>query len=310
MKNSKRTYTSLIKEICKEEGIEVESFSDDWVFRLKKDDKFKHILGYRFELNTGAIDSLCNDKSAASAILISQDVPCVEHYFFLSPGNLFYLNSLGNWEEMVRLLEEHNQKVVCKQNEGTGGTNIYFVDNQISLEKAVQKLFSIGRSLAISPFYEIENEYRVVILDNEILLIYKKVIPYVIGDGVNTMLQLLAKSPNKYNLKELSENIQFYDIPIEGEMVRLNWRHNLGQGATAELVDDEELLNQLSLIAQQTSQVLNIRFASVDIIKTGDELKVLEVNSGVMMEFFSSMNENHYEISKRIYKSAIKKMFE
>lgn len=310
MKNSKRTYTSLIKEICKEEDMEIESFSDDWIFRIRKDGKFKHILGYRFELNTGAVDSLCNDKAATSAILFSQGIPCVEHYFFLSPSNLFYLNSSGNWDDIVRIFENNNKKIVCKQNEGTGGTNIYFIDNQIALEKAVQKLFSISRSLAVSPFYEIENEYRVIILDNEVQLIYKKIIPFVIGDGTSTVLQLLAGSPNEYNLKELSENIQFYDIPIQGEMVRLNWRHNLGQGANAEIISDKNMLEQLSAIAQKTAQALNIRFASIDIIKTGQELRVLEVNSGVMMEYFSNMNEDHYEISKRIYRAAIHKMFE
>jgi glutathione synthase/RimK-type ligase-like ATP-grasp enzyme len=56
--------------------------------------------------------------------------------------------------------------------------------------------------------------------------------------------------------------------------------------------------------------VLSIQFASVDIIETNNEMRVLEVNSGIMMEkFIQAANEN-YAIAKKIYQQAINMMLE
>jgi Glutathione synthase/Ribosomal protein S6 modification enzyme (glutaminyl transferase) len=309
MKNSQRSYLSIIKEICEEEKIKIQTYSDNWIFRLEKDKKYRHILGYRFELNTSASEHICNDKSATSDILTTAKIPCVEHSFFLSPNNLKYLDVQGNWERMMTILKD-NEKIVCKPNDGSGGQDVYLVTNQTMLENSTHKLFMSNRGIALCPFYDILNEYRTIVLDNEIKLIYKKIIPYVIGDGISTTLQLIAASKEKYKLAELGEYIRYYNVPLAGELVRLNWRHNLGQGAMAEEVSDRKMIEKLSTLALKTANVLNVRFAAIDIIETKEEIKILEVNSGIMMEHYSKINDETYEIAKDIYKEAIIKMFE
>lgn len=310
MKNSKSSYTTIIKEICKEEKIELEIFSDSWIFRLKKGNKYKHILGYRYELNPSASDRICCDKSATSDILKASQIPCVEHYFFLSPSNLKYLNSQGNWNTMVRILENHNNGIVCKPNEGGGGNDVYFVDNKIALENIIHRLFISNRSVALSPFYDIINEYRTIILDGEVKAIYKKNIPHVIGDGEKNVLQLLAASNEEYNLSELGEYIKFYYVPLKGEIFKLNWRHNLGQGAVAENIIDEKIIEIVTEMAKKAAFALNIRFASVDVIELEEGFKVLEINSGVTMEKYSNTSNENYIMAKEIYREAILKMFE
>ena len=48
-----------------------------------------------------------------------------------------------------------------------------------------------------------------------------------------------------------------------------------------------------------------MNFCSVDIMSDGINLSVIEVNSGVMMEYFSKYNDNCYAIAKSIYRNAI-----
>ena len=48
MTNSESNYVAIIREICAEEGIELQSFSFDWIFRLTKNGKTGFILGYQF----------------------------------------------------------------------------------------------------------------------------------------------------------------------------------------------------------------------------------------------------------------------
>ena len=89
------------------------------------------------------------------------------------------------------------------------------------------------------------------------------------------------------------------------------WRNNLSQGA--EVIEDvpDDLKEELTNLARKVVKELNIRFASVDIIKlkTG-ELMVIEVNSGVTINKYTKFVANGREIAKSIYKEAIEKMLE
>ena len=306
----RQTFVEIIYSICDEEKLEMKSISSNWIFRIKKDGKCRHIFGYRFEINSGVSESICNDKAAASQLLEEAGIPCVKHILFNSPKNAQYVASEGNWKLISNIFKDNNEKIVCKPNEGTGGDNVYLVDNQITLEKVLDKIFKKARTLVISPYYEIEDEYRVVMLDGEAKVVFKKNIPYVIGDGKSNVLQLLGKSPKEHKIKELSAQIPFYEIPLKGEAVKLNWRHNLGLGASAEIIKDEKLIGKLSDIAKKAVEAVHINFATVDIISTNNELMVLEVNRGVMMVNFASMNDEYYNIAKEIYREAILKMFE
>ena len=309
MKNNERKFTKMIKEICKEENINIESYSDNWIFRLSKDHISKHILGYRFELNSSSVDDICNDKSAASDIMISNHIPCVEHTFFISPPNLKYINNTGNLSEMLNYLKQHKQ-IVCKPNEGTGGNCVTLVSNEKELEEAANEIFKENISLALSPFYEINNEYRVIILNNKVKLIYLKEIPFLIGNGKDSILKLIADSNKKYSINEIDKHINYYDIPKHNEIIKLNWKHNLGLGSKSQLLEDKEIKTILSNLAIKVSKTLNLKFASIDIIETNDTYKVLEINSGVMMDHFANINKENYKIAKSIYKEAIEAMFE
>ncbi len=309
MKNKERNLVKIINEICKEENIKMVSYSDDWIFRLTKNGISKHILGYRFELNNSSVDAICNDKCAASDILIDNNIECIKHTFFLSPSNLKYTSKNANWEEMINYFKEH-KRIVCKPNEGTGGNNVIIINNQTELEQAVTKVFSNSRGLALCPYHEIKNEYRVIILNNNIKLIYLKQTPFIIGNGKDTVLKLIADSNIQYNMGTFDKNINYYYIPPKNEIFRLNWKYNLGLGASAKIVSDDNLIKILSELAIKAAAVLNIKFASIDIVETDNTYKVLEINSEVMMDYFSNINETNYKISKQIYKEAIDLMFQ
>lgn len=312
MENARRSIVKIIKEICSESEISYRSFSYDWIFCLQKDDKVAYIFGYQFDKNSAAAYLICSDKCSTSDLLKVNQIPVVEHTFFMSPINIKYVGVAGNWKKISELLQK-NSKLVCKANEGTGGNSVYLVSNQFELENATQKIFESSRAMAICPYYEIESEFRVVILDKCVKLIYQKNISYVVGDGVLTIRQLL--------LNYLTENVDCsisLDIPDEdnlkvinhGKKYYLNWKHNLGQGADPVIVEDQELIKYLSDLALRAAEAVNVKFASVDIIKTGDDFLVLEINSGVMMEYFSQLNDENYQIAKSIYKEAIESMFE
>ena len=72
------------------------------------------------------------------------------------------------------------------------------------------------------------------------------------------------------------------DVPAKGEVVVLEWQHNLSGARAQKLKTDDETRKRLEKIAIDVMRVLNLRFASVDIVRLdedGKDLRVLEVNA-------------------------------
>lgn len=112
----------------------------------------------------------------------------------------------------------------------------------------------------------------------------------------------------------------FYDIKTEYRTIYLDgkcvltyakkkakstWKHNLANGATAEIVQDSQLLEKLHKVTKQIAKVMNMKFASIDIIQTSaNELLAIEVNSGVCMKNFVKQ-EGTSQLVREIYTRAI-----
>ena len=318
MVNSETNFVRIIKEICKEEEIELTSFSGDWIFRLQKDGAYRYIIGYQFGLNPCSVHALCCDKGAASEVMTSLGVPNVPHYYFMSPDEQHYIGKYGNWKAMEELLEKYGA-LVLKPNEGTGGNLVFCVRNQYELEQAAFRIFKSYPALAVSPYYEIEQEYRVILLNGEKKLVYSKRRPYVVGDGKNSVGTLLqtesADSCGKRTdgvcgdgregrIEGLSAAV-WNTVPKKGEAFYLSWKHNLGCGASAVLEEPDADTEQIGEILSVLSERMGLKFASVDLIRCKEGVKVLEINSGVMMEYFSGQDENTYRIAKEIYREAV-----
>ncbi len=69
-----------------------------------------------------------------------------------------------------------------------------------------------------------------------------------------------------------------------GQRRVLNWRHNLDSGALPVLSDQGEIRDACVRLAVKAAQAIDIRFASIDLVRVEGEWKMLEINSGVMME--------------------------
>jgi glutathione synthase/RimK-type ligase-like ATP-grasp enzyme len=271
-----------------------------------------YIFGYQFGLNHAASHMICEDKSTTSEMLSCVGIPNVEHRCFMSPMNMKYVEADGNWKEILAMLEKY-KRLVLKDNKGTGGLSVYRVENAVELENAAQVLFQSAHSISVSPYYDILQEYRLIFLDGEIKLVYHKERQHLTGDGIHTIRELYAD----YLRKQQGEILP---VPAEdskkilkqGETYALNWKHNLGQGAVPVFDTDDTLTAPLKELAKAAASCVGIRFASIDIVKIRnnktEEYRILEINSGVMMEYLSRADNISRQTAKEIYREAIQKM--
>lgn len=288
----------IIKEIAEENNIEVKTFSDDWIAVLSRNGNRAYIYGHTFECNSSATDKILKDKSATYDILNTNNIPAVEHWYPLANYKAEYKASIV--DEAKKLLDKYGS-IVVKDNQGTCGVSVYKVISHVDLENCLRQLNDDHKKFALSPYYPIDHEYRVVMVYNEPRIIYDKIRPTVIGDGT-TPIRKLAEG-----YKHIDDNIDLDYIPKTGEEVLLSWRHNLSNGATPKIVTDTALYNKLSTLAIQVCQALKINIASVDIIESHGEYKILEINGGLMMENFAQQSEQNYKIVKDIYYDCIRR---
>ena len=62
----------------------------------------------------------------------------------------------------------------------------------------MHRIFSSSLGLAVSPYLEIEDEVRVVLIDHHPVVVYGKDRPAVTGDGKHSLLELaLAATPTE-----------------------------------------------------------------------------------------------------------------
>ena len=299
-------FRKLIEEICKEENIKYNLISKDWIMVLTKNGVTRCISGYRFPLNDHAIGSVIDDKYALYDLCKLLSLPIIEHKLLFNPNSKLGINTL---KLIDKYFEEYNKDVVIKPNNGSEGIGVFHINSRDELLEKANELFKTNFSISICPFYKIDKEYRVVVLDNEVKLIFEKTKPVVVGDGINTIRDLL-KRLNPYYFQNKLTDRKYNTILTNGQIYEYDWRFNLSNGATAKLVEDNDLKQTLTELALDITNKINAKFVSVDIIRSNNKLYLIEVNSGVCINKVCNFIDKDFKITKEIYRSAIKKIFD
>jgi len=293
-------FNEIIEKIGNELDIKVTHLSDNWVNVLEKNREIHYIQGYKFDLNNHGIGNIIDDKGLFNDLLVYKKIPCVYQKVIFNDYKR---------EDVLDFFNKNNREIIIKGNIGTCGKEVYKVDNEIDLFNVIDKLFLSQFSLSLSPYIEAKSEYRVIILNNDVRVIYGKIKPFIIGDGIHTIYELAIKFNDYYKEnKDKLKNPNY--IPKVNEKIILNYQFNLSNGALMFQEIENNLKERLITLAKIVSNNLNITFGSIDIFETSNnELLVLEANSGVMMNNFIKQNSNGYDIAYNLYKDAIKLMF-
>jgi glutathione synthase/RimK-type ligase-like ATP-grasp enzyme len=174
MAGGERIFVQAIRRYCAAHDIDIDVRSGGWLIAMRRGEMRRFAFGYDIGLNSAIAHRLANDKSATSEALPLQGVPCIPHHLFLNPK--LGRNVVGpHWRDaMLALLHAHPQGVVVKPNEGTSGRSVFKVTTEAELDRAARDVFAMSVGLVISPYVAIEEEVRVILLDDEPLIVYSK----------------------------------------------------------------------------------------------------------------------------------------
>lgn len=163
-----RLLPEFVRTACERQGITFQSFSDDWVLRLQRSSQARWVLGYKFDLNSAAASGVAQDKVAAYQVLSANNIPVLPH---------FLVRSVASQPLPVHELRQvfASRPVVIKPLTGTGGRGVQKCDSvAIALEQIAA---DPEPAWAISLYVDVAAEYRLIVLDGEVLLAYEKTKP-------------------------------------------------------------------------------------------------------------------------------------
>ncbi|SFJ31881.1 RimK-like protein [Bradyrhizobium sp. Gha] len=263
MATSERIFVQAIKAYCARHGIDVDVRAGGWLIAMRRGEIRRFAFGYDIGLNSAIAHRLANDKSATSEALSLARVSSIPHHLFLNP-KLGRNIVAPTWRDAMReLLHAHPQGVVLKPNEGTSGRQVFKVTTEAELDHAASDVFAMSAGLVIAPYVAIEEEVRVVLLEDMPLVVYSK-------------------------------------------QRGADWRHNLDAGAKPVLLEDGEVRTACVKLAIDAANAIGIAFASIDVVRVEGDWRVLEINSGVMME---ALGKLYPELVQATYDAALDRVF-
>ncbi len=256
-----RLMPDMIRLACQRQGIDCESMSEDWVLRLTHGEDIRWVLGYKFDLNTAAASALAQDKVAMHVVLKQAGIASVEHALARSVPHQPI--------ERSKLQAFSGAPLVIKPLDGSGGRGVSLAP---TLDDAIRHITDAPEpAWAISPHYDLEQEFRLIMLRGQTLLAYEKTQPV-----------------EQHGLK-------FF---------------NLSKGAIAADIADPDLTEKLEQIACTVCREASLQLAAVDIVRTATgELLVLEVNDGFMMENYARQSNEYKNRATQLYDTIVAKMF-
>lgn len=272
-KSTPSLYCSMLDEICQEDKVDLCWLGEHWLANLQKNGVSRQILGYKFDLNAAAASALADDKAYTYEVLQAANLPAIEHTVFYEESNHEpYAEGRNSLAYLSQYFHMHDNQIVIKPNGeyASGGVGVTKLTDLAAAPQVLAEVFHYFRSASLSPYHELAAEYRVVMLDGEARLIYRKE----------------AGRDWRFNLQNGARPRDVEDLNLREHLVAL------AQAAVRALN-----LRFCSVDIVQLSQPAT------------DSLLILEVNSGVMILNYLNFFPERRTLVKEIYRDAIRKMF-
>lgn len=188
--------------------------------------------------------------------------------------------------------------IMVKANAEAGGVGIERVESDEQLDAAVARALAFGNVVLLEPYVANLRDFRLLVLDEELLLAYERV-PFAIeGDGRSTIRELVEAAivraearrtgrPDPSRLDPARAGRAWSDVLREGESLRFLDVANLSQGGSAfEIEPAPELVN----LAVRAARDLNLRFCGVDFLTDGEATHwILELNASPTIHQFATL---------------------
>ena len=276
---------------CAEFGLAFEDIDGGTglVFSVTSETKTIHFGAGRcswYPQNNATASTLASDKYFTDKILACAGVATLGgEYFFLHDRHRADRPAGHEREDALECFRKLGGTGFVKPLTGSRGDFAQVLRGEASLAQYLDAVSPYYDAVLIQPVVS-GNEYRVFLLDDEIVYSARKYPPFVLGDGVRSARDLLTAHNEVLRSRGLSPAAVDHDTGLDillprGERREIPGRTNLSAGGTM-VLEAAHSPDALTL-ARKAARCLGLRVAAVDLFADiGGEpelMRVIEVNA-------------------------------
>lgn len=289
------------------------------------DGRKRYFRSTNFDLNPLGASEVARDKSYAAYFMQLMGYPVVEGRQFL----------LDWWGERISAGEDAGASipyantlgypVIVKPNSKSQGSGVVKVYSDGELMMAIQSYQEKERVFLVQKFIP-WRDYRILVLDNEVISAYERIPLSVTGNGVSTVRELLGIKQEQFNAQGRDTRIRIDDPRISQCLERRQrslestvpnqetWQlldnANLSSGGDARDVT-EQIHPMYEGLAVQLTRDMGLRYCGVDLFVNGDltssfdECVICEINAAPGIDNYASIGPEQQKRVEDMYRKVV-----
>jgi D-alanine-D-alanine ligase-like ATP-grasp enzyme len=249
--------------------------------------------------NNATAATLASDKYFTNRILERAGIATLGgEYFFLHDRHSGHRPAGHEREDASEYLRKSGGRAFVKPLLGSRGDFAQAVNDEASLVRYLLEVSKYYDSILMQPIVS-GIECRIFLLDDEMVYFARKHPPFVVGDGISSIRDLLAAHNAALRSRGLSpvsaadgRDASLKAVLPRGERWEIPGRMNLSAGGM--MVLEEPRSSAALILARKAARALGLRVAAVDLFtELGGEpeaIGVIEVNSNPSIRMLEESN--------------------
>ena len=321
--------TNLVKRLAPKIGAKV-VIEPEWGIAAQiiyKNGIVRSLRMYSLDLNHIASADIAKDKDYAKFFMQKRGYPVAEGETILRDSWAKAVNCNRKIPYAIKYAKKLGYPLIVKPNSQSQGVGVCLVSNKAELVAALKEVFGIDR-IAIVERYLPGRDYRIVVLDKEIISAYERIPLSVTGDGKNSILALLKQKQKTFIREGRDTKINFADrrMKIKLRRQRLSFKTILPKGEKVYLLDNANLSTggnsfdvtqtihpEFKKIAVNLTRDMGLRISGVDIMVTKGDItknpKDLEDCSYYIIEINAAPGLDHYVTTGKAQRKIVEDMY-
>ena len=293
-----------------------------------KSGKKRYFRYSSIDLNTLGASEISKDKHYANFFMKRMGYRTVEGQTFFSKSWAAAIDSTRDVDAAYAYAQKIGFPVIVKPNSGSQGKGVALCHTRREFYSAMSRVFKIDR-VALVQRVVTGKDYRIVVLDDEVISAYERIPLNVIGDGRSTITQLLEKKQKHFKTSSRDTRIRMNDPRIITKLARrgMTPASVLQKNERAYLLDNANLSSggdacevtadvhpEFSKMAIALTKDMGLRLCGVDLMIDGDiseapdEYWVLEINSAPGLDHYAQSGKAQQKIVEDMYLEVLKHM--